>query len=238
MIELLLRLIYRGHGTRSMKEDSTTVENPIQVTLESEKKQTIKRVLRYLIKKALLILLTIFLGVFITIIIINRPVRLGLGVMKPQLDTAIRTGIQRTIQTYHIEHPYVYNMSKEERTALFDDLRTELEEESGLNEPYLVKNLLWTFNALKFDWGQLTIGSVRPLSFFTQWQRGLSLNKMPSQYLAMTLLLVATAYLLIFILGLPLALILSQNHNKWYDRLLSTMAPVLMITPVTAYWAI
>ncbi len=69
-----------------MKEDSTTVESPIPVTPESEKKQTIKRVLRYLIKKALWILLTIFLGVFITIIIINRPVQMGFGVMPPQLD--------------------------------------------------------------------------------------------------------------------------------------------------------
>jgi len=209
-----------------MKDDSLTVKSPVPVTLESEKKQTIKQVLRYLIKKALLILLTIFLGVFITIIIINRPVRLGLGVMKPQLDTAIRTGIQRTIQTYHIEHPYVYNMSKEDRTALFNDLRIELEEESGINEPYLIKNLLWTFNALKFDWGQLATGNATPLPAIAQGRTNFTLNEIIWQYLAMTLLLVATAYLLIFILGLPLALILSQNHNKWYDRLLSIIAPI------------
>lgn len=203
-----------------------TVETPIPVTSEPGKKQTIRRVLRYLINKALLILLTIFLGVFITIILINRPVQMTLGMMPPQLDTAIQTGIRRVINTYHVEHPYVNDMSKEARTALFNDLRIELEKKSGINEPYLIKNLLWTFNALRFDWGELAAREARPLSHFAQGRTRFNLNEIILQYLAMTLLLVATAYLLIFILGLPLALILSQNHNKWCDRLLSIMAPI------------
>lgn len=56
-----------------------------------------------------------------------------------------------------------------------------------------------------------------------------NLNEIILQYLPFTLLLVGTAYLLIFLLGLPLALFLSQHHNSWFDRFITTLAPLSSI---------
>jgi peptide/nickel transport system permease protein len=195
---------------------------------EPKKFSTLKFVLKYLAKKIILIFATIFIGVFITIIIINRPAQVGIGVAQPQLDKAIREGIQRSINLYLSEHTYIYEMSEEGQQAFISDLRLQMEEEIGLNNPNIIKSLNYTFKALKFDWGRLNEGYIRPHSFFAYASRGTSfnLNEIILQHLSATLILVVTSYLFILVIGLPLALKISQHQNSWFDRLMSFLAPI------------
>lgn len=198
------------------------------VVAEPKKFSTLKYVLNYLVKKIILISLTIFIGVFIVIIIINRPVRTGIGVAQPQLDNAIRGEIQRSINLYLTDHPYIYEMSEESQKAFISDLRLQMEDEFGLNNHNITKSLNYTFKALIFDWGKLNEGFTRPHSFFVGASMGsrFTLNEIILQHLPATLILVVTSYLLILVIGLPLALKISQHQNSWFDRLLSFVAPI------------
>jgi peptide/nickel transport system permease protein len=195
---------------------------------EPKKLRSLKFVLLYLAKKIILIFATIFIGVFITIIIINQPAQVGIRVAQPQLDKAIRDGIQRSINLYLTDNPYIYEMSEESQLAFISDLRLQMEDELGLNNPIIIKSLNYTFKALKFDWGRLNEGYLRPHSFFAYTSRGTSfnLNEIILQHLSATLLLVVVSYLLILVIGLPLALKISQHQNSWFDRVMSILAPI------------
>ena len=191
-----------------------------------QKNIDLKGALRYLFKKAFLITLTIFIGTFITIIIINRPVVLGFVTNPPQLDATIEKSISRSVLNYQIENQYFSSLSVEDRDQVLEEYRQQLIEKSGINLPYFPKHLLWTMNALKFNWGDITITDARPQSWWGKGYTRFNLNEIILQFLPMTLLLVGAAYFLLFVIGLPLALLLSQRANSWFDRLLTWIAPI------------
>ncbi len=209
-----------------MKEEADFTNQTIRKLQSIQKKLDLRGAFRYLFKKATLIVLTIFIGTFLTIIIMNRPVVLGLATNPPQLDTTIEKNIEKSVRIYQLENPFLNSLSVEDREAELDKYREKLIEESGINKPYFSKHLLWTMNALKFDWGEISVTDARPLAWWGQGLKRFNLNQIILQYLPMTLLLVGAAYLLLFIFGLPLALFLSQKVNSWYDRLITWIAPI------------
>jgi peptide/nickel transport system permease protein len=185
----------------------------------------------YMGKKALLIALTIFLGVFATINIMNRPVRTGIGTEPPQLDTLMETQIDRSVNQFGRDHPTLNfaELSQEEQTILLDEYRTTLLAESGLELPRFQRHLKWTHNALTFEWGRIRVGEYNPFGGFFRPGQAMSLNDIILEFLPNTLLLVCTAYLLVFLLGLPLALTMSRNYGKWYDKVFSFFAALSSI---------
>lgn len=192
----------------------------------NQTQQNLLGAFRYLFKKAILIFLTILIGTFITVIITNRPVVVGFGTIQPQLDTTIENHIEKSLRWYRQDNPYLNSLSVGDRQAKLDEYKEQLIEETGLRKPYLQKHLFWTFNALRFDWGEISITDARPQEWYAQGRTRFSLNEIILQYLPMTLLLVGTSYLLLFVLGLPLALFLSQNTHRWYDRFITWIAPL------------
>jgi peptide/nickel transport system permease protein len=182
-------------------------------------------------KKALLIALTIFLGVFVTINIMNRPVTTGYITEPPQLDTLMESQIERLLNQYGRDHPYLNfaDLSQEEQTILLDKYRATLLAESGLELPRFQRHLKWTLNALTFDWGRIRAGEYNPFAGFFRPQQAMNLNDIILEYLPNTLLLVCTAYLLVFLFGLPLALTMSRNYGQWYDKVFSFFATLSSI---------
>lgn len=212
-----------------METETTHFEPSLDEIQKKQRHQDLFGALRYLFKKIILILLTIFIGTFITIVITNRPVVVGLGTVPPQLDTALLKQVDRRVNFYQHDNQYLNNLSYEERQEILDAYRAELIEATGLTKPYFQKHLFWTINALKFDWGNIAITDARPQGWWAQGRTRFNLNEIILQYLPMTLLLVSASFLLLFILGLPLALFLSQNTHKWYDRVLTWIAPLSSI---------
>ncbi|MBE0685747.1 MAG: ABC transporter permease subunit [Anaerolineaceae bacterium] len=208
-----------------MKEENL-ITTPIDRINTLQKYLDMKGAFQYLFKKAILILATIFVGTFITIVITNREVVLGLGTMQPQLDTTILTNIERNVRYFREDNPSLAYLPEEEYEAVIEEYRSGLIEATSLNKPYLIKQLSYTWNALKFNWGNLSLTDARPKGWMVHKGARFSLNEIILQYLPMTLLLVGTSFLLLFVFGLPLALILSQNTHKWYDRLLTWIAPI------------
>lgn len=172
---------------------------------------------RYLLSKAVLIAVTIFTGVFLTIIVVNRPMTLGFGVAQPQVESNIERQIDRYLRAQ--TNTFLSNASGEE----VDKLREELREEAGLNLPYLPRHLLWTAKALSFDWGRITQTTIKSL-----WgqQRNVDIRGIVLEYFPNTLLLVGTANLLVFLVGIPLSLYLARHYGNFIDRLLSLLSPL------------
>jgi len=211
-----------------MKEENL-IEPSLSKIQSFQKNVDLKGAFRYLFKKILLIFVTIFLGTFITVVIINRPIPATFGMRPPQLDVTIQKRIEIAVRFYDQDHPELSNLSVSERDAVLNIYRGELIEESGLNDPPLQKHLKWTLNSLSFDWGRVGISTVRPLEAFAQGRTRFNLNEVLLQYLPMTLLLIATSYLILFVFGLPLALFLSQKNNSFIDRLFTWIAPISSI---------
>ncbi len=172
---------------------------------------------RYLASKAILIGITIFLGVFLTVIIANRPAVLGFGVAEPQVEANIELQIDRYLRAE--ANAFTSSLSGED----IDDLREELRDEAGLNLPYLPRHFLWTLKALSFDWGRITQTTVKSL-----WgqQRDMDIRGIVLEYFPNTLLLVGTANLLVFLIGIPLSLYLARHYGSFIDRLLSLVSPL------------
>jgi len=184
----------------------------------------------HLLKKGFLISLTIFLGVFITITIMNRTVRVGFGFSEAQLDAAIERQIDRTIELYIRENPSVRQIPYFEREAAVEWLYEELVEEFGLNLPKFQRHLLWTLKALKLDWGRLRVGEVNPFPIIGWKPVSFNLNQeLLLNYLPNTMLLAGSAFFLVFLFGLPLALLLARNYGKWFDRVISFFSPLSSI---------
>jgi peptide/nickel transport system permease protein len=177
---------------------------------------------RYLTGKILSIAATIFIGVFITVLITSQPTRRGLGPPESPFETSIKA------QIYLVVQANVYNGTiltdsngvpyQDQYLAMTDKLRTEM----GLNLPYLPRHLLWTIKALTFDWGQL---GGRQVGWGNQ-KTTAGAYDIITHYLPNTLLLIGTAYLLVFLIGMPLSLYLARNYGKWVDRLFSLLSPI------------
>jgi peptide/nickel transport system permease protein len=210
-------------------DDAGTQELP-QRTKFNQNRKVLQETIRYLLKKMLLIVLTIFVGTFITILLVNRPMVTQFGLTTPQLDKAVKKRIDISVRYYQMDHiNTLMQLDQDQRSAVLNDYREELIKESEINKPYLIKHLLWTFNALKFDWGQIGVTNVAPLQFFAQGRTRFNLNEVLLQHLPFTLLLVGSSNLILFLIGLPLALILSQKTNSLLDRLLTWIAPISSI---------
>ena len=188
--------------------------------------RSIWRAVRFLGLRAILIAATIFIGIFLTIVMINRPVDMGLRTIPPQLESTLMSQINLYVRAYKSQHPAYFTMTEAEQDK-FDEVYTRvLVEEQGLNLPYLQRHLRWTWKALQFDWGQLR--NITSMAF-GRVQNTRSLNEVVLQYMGNTLLLAGTANLLIFLLGIPFALFLARRYGSWLDRLMTVLSPISSI---------
>jgi peptide/nickel transport system permease protein len=181
--------------------------------------------LRYLAGKAATILATIFVGVFITILIVNYPATRGSPTAKSPFELKLESDIYQTVRgnIYSGTFPYDPSMGStfEAQVAGYSAI---LREQVGLNLPYLPRNLLWTLKSLTFDWGELN--TFYSLQFGSIGQVPDTGENIVLLHLPNTLLLVGTAYLLVFLLGLPLALYLARHHGSRLDRVVTILSPI------------
>lgn len=199
--------------------------------LPPSRSSTLWGILRFLGLRALLIFITIFTGIFLTIVLVNRPVVLGFGTKPPQFEANLRKQAQQATLGYYYDHLDEFaGLTPEEEDARLDEMRLALEDDMGLNLPYLPRHLQWTVNAMRFQWGnlrQIAIGTLPMLS----WGRKtmLSMNDLVFKHLPNTLLLAGVANLIIFLAGIPLALWLSGKYGSRADRFFTLLAPLFSV---------
>ncbi len=193
---------------------------PAAAILEAPKTRgTFPSVARFVLRRGLVILLTIVVGVYVTILICNKT---------GQIDDNVRSQIEDQIRWMRRQE-YLKGFSSEELDAALAQARLELQEEAGLNLSPALRNLRWTLNALTFKWGKTVIWMVvGNMQVATQ---GLyEVQEVILRHLPNTLLIIGTANLITFVLGLPLALFLaSRKQGQWLDRFVTMLSPLSSI---------
>ena len=185
--------------------------------------RTLGKVTRYVFARLLAIALTIFIGVFTTITILNHN-----GVV----DEVVRREVDWDIR-YAVNTGLVTQISPAE----IEQIRIDLEDEMGMHLPYTLRNLHWTINALTFRWGQTinrTKNELNPtLTFFrarfTRSGLEYDVRQIIAEHLPNTLLLIGSSNLIVFFFGIPLALYLSRRSGSWVDRLMGISSPFASI---------
>lgn len=170
---------------------------------------------RYILQRGIIILLTIIIGVYVTVIVANKG---------GQVDEGVRIQIEEQL-AYMRYNRLIEGSNEDERTAEIVRIRGELVEASGLSLPPALRNLRWTLNALTFGWGKVVFWVTTRMQSPTQ---GLyNVGEIIRHYLPNTVLIIGSAYLILFTAGIPLALFMaSRKRNNWLDRLVTMLSPI------------
>jgi peptide/nickel transport system permease protein len=192
------------------------------------------RLSKYFLTRLITILATIVVSMFIVVLIVNQG---GF------IDEAVVTEIHTMVPRYFYGSPEFNNLSLPEQTRLIEEETAKWVEQSGLNLPYWPRQLRWTWNVLTFDWKDIHGtygGSEREAPKRTFWaltgDSGVSqrATSIVLQYFPNTLLIIGVSFLLVFLIGLPLALRLSVRYGSRLDKLLAAVGPLSSI-PSWAY---
>lgn len=177
---------------------------------------TFYRVATYALVRTATIAVTIFIGVFITVVMSNR---------SGQIDQNVQEKIE--VQVRRETYGAIGVQFSEDKREEYEKALYEEEEKAGLHLPFLPRHLRWTLNALTLDWGDVLFDYYSGV--FGNVQNESDVKTIVASRLPSTLLLVGTAYLIIFLFGIPIALSISRKHGAWQDRLFSFLAPISSI---------
>jgi peptide/nickel transport system permease protein len=182
---------------------------PINPAVEMKPGRTFSRILRYAFGRALAILVSIFVGVFITVVLANRG---------GQVDLAVRNDIaSQLIQKY----PGWWYMSLVKPEEIQEE-QARMEDAAGLNLPYWPRQMVLTLKALQLNWkGPVTIRGAPGSYYPSMYVNDILLTDLPH-----TLLLIGTAFFLLFLLGIPLSLFLYRVQGSRIDRFITLLAPI------------
>jgi len=176
---------------------------------------------RYLAGKTLTILITIFLAVLITMVIVDVPADLGGGLKISPFQMRLESQIDEVIQISDYNGLIPRDANGQPLQAEVNAIKERLGSEAGLDLPYLPRYLLWAYKALTFNWGELDPAYLSELGVKDNPQPNVILQSLPN-----TLLLVGTAYLLVFLLGMPFSLYLARHYGGWLDRTMTVLSPI------------
>ena len=186
----------------------------VDTDIKKSSHKSFLRSLRYIAQRFITIAITIMIGVFLTVILVNRTGQIDYSVQKQ-----IEQKVNRLVWSGNWR-----NLTPEERQETRENYRAELLAEAQLDAPFLIKHLRYTFKALTLDWGDVLwpeANSRLATGVDTINIRDIVLTRLPN-----TLLLMGAAYLLLFITGIPMALILSRRNDGFLDRLFTFLSPL------------
>jgi len=166
------------------------------------------RVLKFAGVRALALMATVVVGVYLTILIANMG-----GYVDEMRKAVLREQIALMVQ----ENPEYRLLTPDDRRKLVDDLAAVHEQRLGLDRPFALRS----FDAL----GQALSLNLGRALFMTSDSGSSQVRLIILERLPATLLLFATAQLLIFFASVGLALFLSRRYGSFLDRLIVALAP-------------
>jgi peptide/nickel transport system permease protein len=187
-------------------------ETQTMSTISSAKRKawvgTLTRVLKYTALRGATMLITVVIGVYLTILIAN---------MGGYVDDIMRGSIRETIGMRLADDEEYRRMDPEARTAFFATQVANEEKRLGLDRPFLLRSL-------GFLWDGLTLNLGRAL-FMTSDTGSKEVRLIILDRLGPTLLMMGTSQLLLFFVSIFLALILSRKYGSFVDRLVIALSP-------------
>ncbi|MCY3707952.1 MAG: ABC transporter permease [Caldilineaceae bacterium] len=184
-----------------LRPDAASVERP-------ESQSTLTRVVHYTGMRMIAMLITILIGVYLTIIIAN---------MGGHVDNIRRGYIRETVAIATGQSEDFRNMTAEERREHIDKLVALQEKRMGLDQPFLLRSFRFLWGAMTLDLGWADNMSSDSGS---RQVRNIILERLPA-----TLLLFSTSFFMLFFVGIFVALYLSRNYGSRLDRLIIGLAP-------------
>ena len=178
---------------------------------------TALRVVRYLSVRVVTIAVTIFMGVFITVSIANVS-----GNLQGTYEDEI---LQKLGSQYPLLAKSLVNSTvtiPPDQMAAIKVSVIKMEQEYGLSLPFFPRTLLITGRALNLDLGGMQVQSSSGF-------QSVSIRDILLTHLSRSLLLIAPAFLLLFLLGIPLALALFRKPGGFLDRLTTLFVPISSI---------
>ncbi len=181
---------------------------------------TLERVVRYTIVKAITLFITVVVAVYLTILIANMG-----GFVDKVIAANIDMGLMGAVQA-----GWLSGVPAEEKAETIEQARWAMEEAAGLHEPFLLRTVRWLGQGLTLDWGESrSLGLTNVGGRLTAEVSQIILDRLPR-----TLFIFGTANLLLFFTSLALALSLSRKHGSLLDKIVIGVSPI-SAAPAWAY---
>ncbi len=172
-------------------------------------RMTIARVFRYSLVRILMVILTVGVGLYLTLMVVN---------LGGYVDDVMKGQISEMILGYALAG-YFDDMAPDERTDAAAQLQWNLEEQYGLHEPFAIRTARWWFNGVTLQWGNAE--RLASLDRELNLVKDVIFSRIPY-----TLLVVGAADIFLFFTCLGVAMTLSTRRGKFWDRLLASLTPI------------
>jgi len=185
-----------------------------QVAKKSFANTTAGRLARYAAVRLITLMVTLVIGVYLTILIAN---------MGGYVDTIMRNQIRDNLSQSILANAAFRNLTPEARQKLLQEQIALEEQRIGLDKPFAVRSINYLRNALVLELGR----AVHMNSDSGSRQvRLILLERLPA-----TLLLTGVSNLAIFFASLFIALSLSRNYGSLLDKLTIAFSPTSAAPP-------
>ena len=172
-------------------------------------RQDLVKLGRFMLFRALWLLLALVVAIYLTVIIANMGGALD-EIRRAEIRADIATGIVMNPANKGLNSTVLQEMIEAETQRAFERL--------GLNEPFFPKrSLQYLWNAVSLKLGR---AEYMTSDAGSSQVRLILLERLPT-----TLLLFATAQLIIFFVALFAALVLSRHYGSSFDKLVIGLAP-------------
>ncbi len=151
---------------------------------------------------------TVVVGVYLTILIAN---------MGGHVDKIQRGQIRESVDQAFAMNPQFKQLSEEQRLKMRTEQYALMEKRLGLDRPFMVRSFIYLKNAITLDLGralQMASDSGSKLV------KNILLERMPA-----TLVLFGTADLILFVIGVTIALSVSRKYGSAIDKFFVMLAP-------------
>ena len=174
-----------------------------------KKNSTLTRVLKYSGMRLIALVITVVIGVYLTIIIANMGGYVD-ELQKGQVDDRITQAVARD--------PASRDMTPEARKDYIETQKQLEYKRLGLDQPFLVKSFRFLWNAVRLDFGKAT------MMVSDSGSRQVSL--IISERLAPSLLLMGSSNLILFIMAMAISLALSRRYGSFIDKFFISLSPL------------
>lgn len=189
----------------------TTESKTIQTVAGAKRKAwvgTLSRVAKYTALRSVTMLITVVIGIYLTILIAN---------MGGYVDEIMRGQIREQVAMTLRNQEEYKQLSQEAKDARFQREVMDEEQRLGLNQPFIVRSF-------RFLWDGLTLNLGTALRM-TSDTGSRQVRLIILERLGPTLLLMGTSQLLLFFTSVYLALILSRKYGSFFDRAVIALSP-------------
>ncbi|MDO9121721.1 MAG: ABC transporter permease [Anaerolineaceae bacterium] len=182
--------------------------------VESATSSSIKRIARFMGFRVIMLIVTIVIGVYATILIAN---------MGGYVDTIMRNNIRETTIMEVAQLTANKAIAPEARQKMVQDMIDLEEKRLGLDTPFVIRSFNYLWNGLRLELGR---AQYMVSDSGSRTVRLILLERLPA-----TLLLMGSSQLILFFVSVFLALMLSRSYGSFWDKLVIALSPTSAAPP-------